>query len=86
MDSRSLVHQACSLLNIEAGWQNRVCNPFTYIRKRIEAIGVTVFVNGIVALTLDVKLSVDEFRGFNYDSWHLLFLSMELIRIMGGVC
>ena len=46
MDSRSLVHQAYSLLNIEAGWQIGIADPFTYIRERIEAIGVTVFVNG----------------------------------------
>ena len=64
MDSRSLVHQAYSLLNIEAGWQIGIADPFTYIRERIEAIGVTVFVNGIVGSNTRRKLSVDEFRGF----------------------
>ena len=60
MDSRSLVHQAYSLLNIEAGWQIGIADPFTYIRERIEAIGVTVFVNGIVGSKTRRKLSVDE--------------------------
>ncbi|WP_054747149.1 ImmA/IrrE family metallo-endopeptidase [Veillonella rogosae] len=64
MNVKQLVEKAYSLLGIKKGWQIREADPFTYIRSRLEAIGITVFVNGVVGSNNNRKLLVSEFRGF----------------------
>ena len=64
MNVEQLVEKAYSLLGIEKGWQIREADPFAFIRSRLEAIGITVFVNGVVGSNNKRKLLVEEFRGF----------------------
>lgn len=61
---KQLVKKAYSLLGIKKGWQIRESDPFAYIRSRLESIGITVFVNGVVGSNNKRKLLVGEFRGF----------------------
>ena len=64
MNVKQLVKKAYSLLGIKKGWQIREADPFAYIRSHLEAIGITVFVNGVVGSNNNRKLLVSEFRGF----------------------
>ena len=64
MNVKQLVEKAYSLLGIKKGWQIREADPFAYIRSHLEAIGITVFVNGVVGSNNNRKLLVSEFRGF----------------------
>lgn len=53
-------------LNIPIDWFNhcKKGEELNYFRTRIEALGVVVFINGIVGNNTHRKLNIEEFRGF----------------------